>query len=532
MNAVTAPPRGQVDRAPSLGRPGTWGAAVGLVAALVVVSAASVLLGARWIPPGTLFDPDSPLHGVAAARLDRTLLGLVAGGALGLVGALMQGLTRNPLADPGILGINAGAAFAMVLAISVFGVSDLQGYVWFAFAGAAGAMVLVHAIAAVGRDGATPVKVAIAGAALTAALSSWTSGVLLIDRKTVEAFRLWNVGTVAGRDLDVLMTGLPFIVVGVVLAMASTRSLNALALGDDLARGLGRRLAVDRLVVGVAVVLLAGAATALAGPIAFVGLIVPHGVRAVVGPDYRRVLPHEPGVRRCAGRGRRRGRTAGAAALRGAGRHHDRGHRRAGLPAPHPPRPDRGAVTTVLNRPATATGPGPGHDAPAAVDVVRRARAVPVRRTRIVIASLTVLLVLVFAARTMLGDFTITLVDFFRIIGGTEIPGATYILMESKLPRAVLGVLVGIAFGISGAIFQTTLRNPLASPDIIGVSVGASAAAVFAIVTLGLAWLPGLGRSRARRRAGLGAGPAAGRHGRGQPPGPRGCGPQRRDVLR
>ncbi len=142
-------------------------------------------------------------------------------------------------------------------------------------------------------------------------------------------------------------------------------------------------------------------------------------------------------------------------------------------------------MTTVLNRPAAATGPATGQDAPAATDVVRRARAVPVRRTRIVIGSLAVLLVLVFAARTMLGDFTITLVDFFRIIGGTEIPGATYILMESKLPRAVLGVLVGVAFGVSGAIFQTTLRNPLASPDIIGVSVGASAAAVFAIVTLG-----------------------------------------------
>ncbi len=147
-------------------------------------------------------------------------------------------------------------------------------------------------------------------------------------------------------------------------------------------------------------------------------------------------------------------------------------------------------MTTVLNRPATATGPGPGRDAPAAVDVVRRARAVPVRRTRIVIASLAVLLVLVFAARTLLGDFTITLVDFFRIIGGTEIPGATYILMESKLPRAVLGVLAGLAFGVSGAIFQTTLRNPLASPDIIGISVGASAAAVFAIVTLGLRGFP------------------------------------------
>ena len=125
-----------------------------------------------------------------------------------------------------------------------------------------------------------------------------------------------------------------------------------------------------------------------------------------------------------------------------------------------------------------------------ATDVVRRARTVPVRRTRIVTGSLAVLLVLVFAARTMLGDFTITLVDFFRIIGGTEIPGATYILMESKLPRAVLGVLVGLAFGVSGAIFQTTLRNPLASPDIIGISVGASGAAVFAIVSLDLRGFP------------------------------------------
>jgi iron complex transport system permease protein len=143
----------------------------------------------------------------------------------------------------------------------------------------------------------------------------------------------------------------------------------------------------------------------------------------------------------------------------------------------------------MLNRPPTAE-PVPGQHTTVATDVVRRARAVPVRRTRIVLAGLAVLLVLVFAARTMLGDFTITLVDFFRIIGGTEIPGASYILMESKLPRAILGVLVGLAFGVGGAIFQTTLRNPLASPDIIGVSVGASAAAVFAIVTLNERGLP------------------------------------------
>ncbi|HET7352217.1 MAG TPA: iron chelate uptake ABC transporter family permease subunit [Marmoricola sp.] len=254
------------------------------------MSVASVLLGSRWIPVGTVFDTSSELHGIAAARLDRTLLGLAVGAALGLVGALMQGLTRNPLADPGILGVNAGASFAMVLALSAFGVSDLHGYLWFAFAGAAIAMVLVHAVAALGRDGATPMKIAIAGAALTAAVTSWTSGVLITDRQTMEAFRYWQVGTIGGRG-EVLLTGLPFLVVGLVLGLACARSLNALALGEDLARGLGRRVALDRVVIGVAVVLLAGGATALAGPVAFVGLIVPHAVRAVVGPDYRRVLP-------------------------------------------------------------------------------------------------------------------------------------------------------------------------------------------------------------------------------------------------
>ena len=262
-----------------------------LVVGLVVVSVASVLLGARWIGPGSLLDPSSPTHEIAAVRLDRTLLGLAVGGALGLVGALMQGLTRNPLADPGVLGVNAGASLAMVVAISVLGVSDIRVYVWAAFAGAATALVLVHAIASAGRGGATPVKVAIAGAALTAAVTSWVSGLLLVDRKTIESFRLWQVGTVAGRGDEVLLIGLPFLVVGAVLGLACARTLNALALGDDLARGLGRHLVRDRLVVGVAAVLLSGAAVALAGPIAFVGLIVPHGVRALVGPDYRLVLP-------------------------------------------------------------------------------------------------------------------------------------------------------------------------------------------------------------------------------------------------
>jgi len=150
------------------------------------------------------------------------------------------------------------------------GAGQLGQYVWLGLVGAAVAGIVVHALAALGRDGATPVKLAVAGAALTAALTSWTSAVLLTNRQTLETFRLWQVGTVGGRGYDVLLTGLPFLLVGVVLALASSRRLNALALGDDVARGLGRRAAVDRVVVGLAVVLLSGAATALAGPIAFV----------------------------------------------------------------------------------------------------------------------------------------------------------------------------------------------------------------------------------------------------------------------
>jgi len=273
------------------GRTRTPTTAAALLAAVALVSVASVLIGARQLPLSALLDGDHPLHAVYQARFDRTLVALVVGATLGLAGACMQGLTRNPLADPGILGIHAGACFAMVVAISVLGISELSDYVWFAFIGAAIAAVLVHAIASLGRDGATPMKLAIAGAALTAALTSWTSGMLLVDRKTMETFRFWQVGTVGGRSLDLLLVVLPFLALGTLLALAGARLLNTLALGDDVARGLGRRTTRDRIVLGLAIVLLSGGATALAGPIAFVGLIVPHGVRALVGSDYSRILP-------------------------------------------------------------------------------------------------------------------------------------------------------------------------------------------------------------------------------------------------
>lgn len=261
------------------------------VAALAGAGVLSLLVGARAVPLDAVWDAGHPLHAVVEARLDRTLLGFAVGAALGLAGALMQGLTRNPLADPGILGVNAGATFAMVVGITTFGLSGMGAYLPLAFVGAAVAAATVHGIASLGRDGATPLKLAITGAALSAGLASWTTGLLLADRKTMESFRFWQVGTVGGRGADVLLTGLPFLVVGALLALAGARLLNTLALGDDLARGLGRHTNRDRLVIALAIVLLAGTATALAGPIAFVGLVVPHVVRSLVGPDYRRVLP-------------------------------------------------------------------------------------------------------------------------------------------------------------------------------------------------------------------------------------------------
>jgi iron complex transport system permease protein len=267
------------------------------VVVLLAGTGLSLLVGSRSVSPVdmwsafTAYDASDPMQVIVGARIPRTVVGLVTGAALGLAGAAMQGLTRNPLADPSILGINAGASLGMVLAISVFGVTALSGYIWFALAGAALATVLVHAIASLGRDGATPIKLTVAGAALTAGLTSWISTVLLTDKETMDVFRFWAVGTIGGRTIDTVWPLLPFLVVGGLLALSGSRVLNLMGLGEDLARGLGSRAGLDRAMLGLAIVLLCGAATALAGPIAFVGLVVPHVARIFVGADYSRLLP-------------------------------------------------------------------------------------------------------------------------------------------------------------------------------------------------------------------------------------------------
>ncbi|MEV4345309.1 iron chelate uptake ABC transporter family permease subunit [Actinoplanes sp. NPDC049596] len=273
----------------------------GLVVIAVALAGAALLslaVGARDIQFGTVMhalfssadDRDSLI--ITQSRIPRTLVGLLAGAAFGLAGTLIQGVTRNPLADPGILGVNAGAGLFVVIAISVFGVTSLTGYVWFGFAGAAVVSVLVYTIGSIGRGGATPIKLALAGAAVTAALTSFTTAVLLNDVDTFDQFRFWQVGSLANRGSDVVVQSLPFLVVGVLLAFASARALNALALGDDVATSFGQNVLVARLVAGLGIVLLCGTATSMAGPIVFIGLMIPHAARAITGPDHRWMLPY------------------------------------------------------------------------------------------------------------------------------------------------------------------------------------------------------------------------------------------------
>lgn len=267
-------------------------------AALVACALASVAYGSAEVGWGsvvsafTSFDGSNEHLIVRELRLPRTLVGIGVGAALALTGALMQAVTRNPLADPGILGIEAGAALAVVLSIFLLGVSTVSGYVWFAFVGAAITAVVVYLLGSVGRAGSTPVKLALAGAVVAAFLSSITSAVLVFDARTLDEFRFWIVGSLAGRDLDVLRAVAPFMVAGLLLALPFGRSLNALALGDEIARSLGQRVALVRGLAAIAVVLLAGSAVAAAGPIAFVGLAVPHAARLLVGPDWRWILPY------------------------------------------------------------------------------------------------------------------------------------------------------------------------------------------------------------------------------------------------
>lgn len=267
------------------------------LALLVVVSLASLLVGARPVAVSTVLDALFAYDGGSAEhiivrdyRLPRTLLGLLCGAAFGVSGALIQAATRNPLADPGILGVNAGAVFFVTLSVGLFGFHSIDAYLWFAFVGAILVTLAVYALGAAGRDGATPVRLVLAGVALSAVLGGIGSAITLLDPQAFDSMRFWSIGSVAGRNMEIVATVAPFIGAGLVIALVAARSLNAVALGDDLARSLGTSLLRARILAVVAVTLLAGAGTAAAGPIGFVGLMVPHVVRWLTGPDQRWII--------------------------------------------------------------------------------------------------------------------------------------------------------------------------------------------------------------------------------------------------
>ncbi|WP_020575000.1 FecCD family ABC transporter permease [Actinopolymorpha alba] len=265
---------------------------------LALTALVSVAVGSRQIPLGTVLDVlvhrDSSNDAIVVwdLRIPRTLLGIAVGAALGLAGALMQALTRNPLADPGLLGVNAGAATAVVVAIAFLGLSSPTAYVWCALLGAAVAAGAVYLLGSQGRGGASPVRLALAGTAITAALTAFISAITLTNTDVFDQYRFWAVGALAGRDASVLGQVVPFLAVGTVLGLALARPLNAVALGEDTARALGAHLGRTRILGAVAITLLCGAATAAVGPIGFVGLTIPHIARAITGPDQRWVLSY------------------------------------------------------------------------------------------------------------------------------------------------------------------------------------------------------------------------------------------------
>ncbi|WP_083999536.1 FecCD family ABC transporter permease [Actinomadura kijaniata] len=268
---------------------------------LVLLCLASLAVGSRSIPLDTvvraLWDPAHPAVDaeteaiVRGTRATRTLVAVLTGAALGLAGAVMQGLTRNPLADPGLLGVSAGAAFGTVVAAGLLGLTGLLGSIWFAFGGALAAAVAVYLLGSRGRGGASPVKLALAGVAVTALLDSLTSGIALTDPEALDRYRYWSAGSLTGHDGATLARVAPFLAAGALLALSAAPALDSIALGDDVATSLGRRLGAVRTRAALAVTLLTGASVAVTGPIVFVGLVVPHLLRSLVGPGHRWLLP-------------------------------------------------------------------------------------------------------------------------------------------------------------------------------------------------------------------------------------------------
>lgn len=298
MTAVITTERTRPDAAAALRRPAAvrivW-LLVGVVA-IVVLSALSVSFGVRAVSIDDIFaalsgHDETISQAAIIKRIPRTVLALLVGAALALAGATMQAVTRNPIADPGILGVSSGAALAVVIGLAFFGLTDPLGQMGLAIVGAAAASVFVYTVGSMGSGGATPLKLALAGAATSAAFTSLVSAIMLPRVDLLQTFQSWQVGGVGGAEFSRIALTAPVLAIGALICFASARGMNSLALGDDMAAGLGEHVGRTRMVSAIGAVILAGAATAIAGPIGFVGLVVPHACRMLIGTDHRWLLP-------------------------------------------------------------------------------------------------------------------------------------------------------------------------------------------------------------------------------------------------
>ena len=267
------------------------------LALLFIIAIFSISFGAKQIAFSKVIevllgkDSDSIEATVILQRVPRTVFGILAGGALGISGALMQSITRNPIADPSILGVNTGASLFVVAGIAFLNITAAYQYIWLAIIGAGLTAFFVYAVASIGKDGATPLKLALSGAAVSIVLGSLVSTIMLPDNRVLQAFRFWQVGSIGSATWDNISLIIPFLIIGFIISMFISGYLNNLALGDEAATALGTNVVITRSVGALASVLLCGATTALAGPIGFVGLIIPHLVRLIYGSGMGKILP-------------------------------------------------------------------------------------------------------------------------------------------------------------------------------------------------------------------------------------------------
>jgi iron complex transport system permease protein len=280
----------------------TTARAIGLLVALgavIVVAVVSIRVGSIGVSNRDVWNAIFNYHSdsynetvIRTLRLPRTVIAIGVGGGLAVAGAVMQAVTRNPLAGPDILGVSSGASFAVVSAIYFLNFTAISQYMWFAFAGATLATMLVYAVGSAGRGGATPIKLALAGVVISSLLSAWTSALTLLDEDTLDQARFWFAGSVVGRELSLFWTVSPFLIGGTLVCVLMGHQLNVLSMGEDAAKALGMQTGRIRIISSALVVVITGAAVSVAGPIGFVGLATPHIVRSIVGPDYRWVLPY------------------------------------------------------------------------------------------------------------------------------------------------------------------------------------------------------------------------------------------------